>query len=477
MAQDLVIHTGKDGEEQKEGTSVAHSEMHTLKEYLVEENVLSVYSKLKSNGFTNITTLLHMNDTELSELCSALNLSLFESLKFKPAIRKLQKIYLNESNYQIDKQIEIEETKIRQSFDAMIQKLESRKMKLIQELYHANTNKSTIEYIECYKETFEEYLNKFGTIRKYSNDKKSIAEPKNTNIIAVINHKKSLICIDIKNKNKENMKSIEIYYKKKVSNNENEEKIDNWIKNKFGVIADIETLSQYDVRARYLSSDDVWSELSKTFTIDTKFECVWDDTQHINNQCITFIGHNELFFHKYCNTVSVICKHEIKADDFSSIIFEFVINEYCQTSQFGFISATQPINEIMKDYWNDSDINNNKNAFILETMDGRNNIHRYKNGKDTEETFWSNNGISIPISIKKGDHFIFNIDFNALECNVFINCNDDENSTCITRKQLPTWSHIPTSIVPAYSHAKGTKLIARTSSVQINVLDYQCRSE
>ncbi len=185
-----------------------------------------------------------------------------------------------------------------------------------------------------------------------------------------------------------------------------------------------------------------------------------------------FNGNNELIFNKYCDTVAVICKDVMNRQTFSKIKFEFIINEFCQSSQFGFISALNPINRTMNKYWNYKNISYNKDAYILEAMDGNRMVHRYQNGNDTDSGLFSNPGISVPSTIKQGDHFIFEVDFDALICNVFINSN--HNSIWISNKpNIPNFANIPASIIPVYSHCKETKLIARSSRVKIKLLSYE----
>eukprot|EP01084_Bolivina_argentea_P258659 436161_1 len=213
MAQSIVITSN--GEDEKEGTGLIDVELPSLKEYLTEQNLLMVYSKLKSNGFAEITTLLHMNENELSELCVALQLSVMQALKFKPSIRNLKILYAQEKKQQNDKEIKIIKTKICKSFDDIITKLNSRKMQLIKTLEQSYINKSNqhiinIEFYPCNEYPLIQCINTFGKIQNVSYH--IMNEP---NISAKINRKNSFIEIDIKNENKKNIKSMEIYYKNK----------------------------------------------------------------------------------------------------------------------------------------------------------------------------------------------------------------------------------------------------------------------
>eukprot|EP01084_Bolivina_argentea_P122441 216976_1 len=465
MAQAQVVATRENGEE--EGIGLSELETSTLKQYLNKENLLSVYNKLASNGFTEISTLSHMNEDELSELCVALELTLMEALKFKPSIRKYKQIYKKQhKQQQINEEIKIVETKICQSFDSIIKKLNSRKIKLLKQLHKNKSNKHiNMQYSPCNECELIQCINKFGIIKNSNNN---IEKP---DICALINRKNNKIQIDVRNEDTKNIKSLEIYYRNRNKTEpDDDEKLDDWkVIKTDSFIDNIQPLNQYDIRARYMNSNGVWSNLSTTITIDTKFECIWNEHPHKNNKYITFNSDNELIFNKYCDTVSVICDDIIKSDNFSKIKFEFIINEFCQSSQFGFISAINPINKTMNGYWNYKNISYNKDAFILEAMDGNSMVHRYQNGKDTDCRLFSNPGILIQSIIKQGDHFIFDVDFDALICNVFI--HSDQNSIWISNKpNMPTFANIPSIIIPVYSHCKETKLIARSSRVKIKLL-------
>eukprot|EP00483_Globobulimina_turgida_P004565 UN04574 len=168
-------------------------------------------------------------------------------------------------------------------------------------------------------------------------------------------------------------------------------------------------------------------EWSAAQSIRTKFDCIWHPKYH--PESIQLIDEHEIFVDPNCSSQSdsyccssIVSKYMLNGEILKQIKYELVIDEFCQPSMFGFVEA--PLNVTMKYYMScDSPLKENKYSFIVSAMDGNKNVRRYEHGKNTETGIFSffNDGIALQNVIKKGDHFIFDVNFELKICNLYVN--------------------------------------------------------
>eukprot|EP01084_Bolivina_argentea_P042678 78679_1 len=434
------------------------------------------------NGIT-IQDLENFDVADFEGFCKDLQLNTVNKIRFRKLIKEL-----NQTNAQFDikqnveNQVKAQQLKIIQTFNLINEQLNQRKQSLLQELQRISdlsiynleqSNDQTSINIEFVADEnlLKQTISNFGVIYK---NKKVTTAP----IITASIQNNNCIKITLKENNinkEQNNNILMVEYKAFEMDSKMNDEIQDWksINNiNSSVINNIQPLTTYCIRAR-LKSLNTLSPYSKTIRITTNVDCVWNKTRNImKNNTVRIINNRKLIFSSQCETLTVVSKPTLNADLFKSIKFEFIITEYCQNSMFGFVAACAPVKQVMNGFWKKQSIAKNKNAFILETMCGLKCIHRHKNGKDLEMTFLSNPGIVLSQTIKKGDHFIFDVDFDQCSCTVKIN----KNGQIIKGKNdVATWTNIPRQIVAVYGHCVGSKLIKKQSVVEIKLLSCTMR--
>ena len=98
-------------------------------------------------------------------------------------------------------------------------------------------------------------------------------------------------------------------------------------------------------------------------------------------------------------------------------------------------------------------------------MDKKTKIHRYCKGIDMDKGFVYN-GIKTDFVIKKGDEFIFDINFDELYCDVIVN-----GFKISYKSNNHTFNNIPKKIIPIYSHCSPVEHSTRNSSVIIKYIN------
>eukprot|EP01084_Bolivina_argentea_P080084 145108_1 len=470
----------------------------------VNTNKLSLVSYLKKYKLptkkfvslgVDINDLINFDHQYFKGLCNDMELSNLESMRFAKLIQELNQDTNNEDNCtKLIKEIrydsEIASKTIDISCDKLMDTLNQRRKELKQKLNEITQqnidyimkNKATLQNTSRAKNKHIEFIAKdFSSIKNILSMFGKITD---SNIIS--NHIKPVsfslfiptdnVCsigIQIEENKNENI-NYEIEYKEAKSDNWNAATDSLLISNN-----NIKPLTLYMIRMRYGCNIDnetifksKWSEIQ---SIRTKFDCIWDRKYHGKN--IELINDYEIFVNgnnnSYCCS-SIVCKYMLSRDIFKKIKYAFIFDEFCQPSMFGFVK--HPINVTMKSYWNNNNcpLIENKYSFLVAAMDGLKYIHRYQNGKDTESGMLSifNNGITLKKPIAKGDHFIFDIDFDLHCCNLYIN---DENYKVCTKKNESTWTNIPNKIIPVYSHYCDSKLVQKNSRVKLNLIHYELR--
>eukprot|EP01084_Bolivina_argentea_P200977 343581_1 len=408
-----------------------------------------------------VTDLKNFNCSYFDEMCKDLKLNTIQKIRFKKLIKQLN---TNEDIGKIEQEI-------CETFDRLTNDLQKRKLELIDELHRIsesklnsiknlkhNDVKTNIKFI--YDDSIlKKTIFKFGII-----DSELRLKPPKIVASLILNG------IKINLKQYDNVKSDEdteliIEYKKWTD-------LENWkvIRNSL-IITNIEPLTTYCIRAKYRKSD-IWSACSETIRITSELDCIWDKVQHRNTvKTLQFIDNHKIYCSTECATTAIVSKPIFDADLLKKVKFEFIINEFCQTSLFGLIST--PISKTMNGYWKHHPVSNNKYALILETMDGLKSVCRHKFGKNIDNSFFSSAGIVLSNKIKKGDHFIFDIDFDTCSCNVYLNIANEAN--IISKKtDIATWTNIPKQFVAVYGHS-ASKLVKKSSAVQLNLISYDVR--
>eukprot|EP01084_Bolivina_argentea_P137962 242972_1 len=443
--------------------------------------------KLPVNNFTEngivIQDLKNFDFAYFDDMCRDLKLhNTVQKIRFKKLIQELNDIKHSQISSEIKRQMEHAENEINKSFNSLINEIKARKHGLIDELHNfalqkLNNNrqqKTNIRFIFDDK-TLRQAISKFGSVCDIESDlKPPIIEASINNDSIIINFK------DYNDKQMQNMEFC-VEYKTFECDNENDgineekksmDKNCSIVQNSLR-ISNIKPLTKYYIRAKYSIHSTVWSEYSNSIIITSTFDCIWDKSQHTNANNLQFGNNNKQIC---CNARSgmrcIVSEPTFNGNILKKVKFEFIIDEFCQTSMFGLIS--EPINDTMHGYWTDNPISLNKHSLILETMNGKQSIHRYQYGKDVDNTFFSSSGISLSNEIKNGDHFIFNIDFDQRLCNVYINVCDDMHKIC-GRTDITTWTNINNKMVAVYGHSGSSRLMKKRSIVQIKLLSCEVR--
>eukprot|EP01084_Bolivina_argentea_P046105 84878_1 len=238
---------------------------------------------------------------------------------------------------------------------------------------------------------------------------------------------------------------------------------------KLNIKKNIKPLCEYSISVRkHIKDKNEWSEYSKPMKITTDFKCIW--SQNIHGKNVYFTPNNKYIVCKSnYGDCTIICdpKYVITSTMFKEIAFYFKIEEFAQDSYFGFVQY--PIG-VEKD-WNIL-MHKNEYSYCLRCNNGSNEIKRYIKGLSKGTKKWTGWSSSIKLcngyKIKNGDIFIFVINFDEMNCNVFINeINNENNKISLNLNEL-TFDNIPHKIIPFYSH-QHNEYSATHSKVTVSV--------
>ena len=142
------VNTHEGGEANESTSEPSSSDKPTLQELISRElgqSANTIYTKLTTEiGITKIDSLIFMDLSDLNELCTALNLSFGEKLKFKAAIIKLQQLFKPQQPQSIVT-ISSKEEKMIQKIDVAIKQSNDIQNILEQHFNTIDDNTSTVK--------------------------------------------------------------------------------------------------------------------------------------------------------------------------------------------------------------------------------------------------------------------------------------------------------------------------------------------
>eukprot|EP01083_Nonionella_stella_P097026 272756_1 len=245
------------------------------------------------------------------------------------------------------------------------------------------------------------------------------------------------------------------------------------------LIDDIIPLSEYHITARrYIESKKRWSKYCTAVSIVPRpnFKLVWSKQYRGSNARLSNLS-RDVYCKSQKGSCTIVADKSISSTEFRQVLFSFTMMSLAQFSYCGFLQYTHNNHnywENMRPFWDDLVVKNT-DAFCLGFCNGANSIQRWVNGTRKGASKWRKDlKLQNGYNIKTNDVLLFDINFDLMVCDVYVNEKRKQNKISTDADQH-TFMNVPDHIIPVYSHEHNPYIIAH-SKVAIKMESYVLRS-